>query len=182
MRDSLHFPNFALRPGKTGRGNFFRKPLARNLDSCILAIAVAHGVLAQLVRAPACHVGGRGFESRTSRQSIIKRFAKWRTFFLFVAPFLRTAQDSRGTMTLRGELTAQLPLRARLTYEVCLAVPLAASALVNFPLADVLAHILASSTSFRAFVRNRFAFRTDGAAYGPNSHCCLVRGVSNLER
>ena len=44
-------------------------------------------------------------------------------FFLFVAPFLRTAQDSRGTMTLRGELTAQLPLRARLMYEVCLACP-----------------------------------------------------------
>ncbi len=182
MRDSPHFPNFALRPGKTGRGNFFRKPLARNLDSCILAIAVAHGVLAQLVRAPACHVGGRGFESRTSRQSIIKRFAKWRTFFSFCcaippngARLTRHYDAARGA---DGTAAAAGPLDVRSVPGV----PLAASALVSFPLADVLAHILASSTSFRAFVRNRFAFRTDGAAYGPNSHCCLVRGVSNLER
>ena len=54
-------------------------------------------------------------------------------------------------MALRGKLTAQLPLRARLTHGVRLARALAASALASFPLADLLAHALALLTPFRAF-------------------------------
>ena len=54
-------------------------------------------------------------------------------------------------MTLRGKLTAQLPLWARLTHGVRLARALAASALASFPLADLLAHALALLTPFRAF-------------------------------
>ncbi len=41
---------------------------------------------------------------------------------------------------LRGELTAQLPLQAGLTCEARLVPAFTASALVSFPLADLLAH------------------------------------------
>ena len=48
---------------------FFLKIVVYFQKECIFALAKCNGLVVQLVRIPACHAGGREFESRPDRKS-----------------------------------------------------------------------------------------------------------------
>ena len=59
-------------------------------------LSVALGGVVQLVRTPACHAGGRGFESRRSRSFYKPLSCIWKgARGVLRAPLVRTCQISR---------------------------------------------------------------------------------------
>ena len=65
--------------------HFFAKKVLQFQKKSDKSMFILNGGVAQLVRAPACHAGGRGFEPLHSRHSFHKTLSLWN----FFCPFFR---------------------------------------------------------------------------------------------
>ena len=67
--------------------HFFVKKVLQFQKKSDKSMVILNGGVAQLVRAPACHAGGRGFEPLHSRHSFHKTLFLWNFFYPFFRCF-----------------------------------------------------------------------------------------------
>ena len=75
--------------------HFFAKKVLQFQKKSDKSMFILNGGVAQLVRAPACHAGGQGFEPLHSRHSFHKTLSLWNFFYPFFRHFFLPVTTAR---------------------------------------------------------------------------------------